>query len=207
MNHNDVRYILAKFTDKFDAPEEYDSRLTFAHQKNFAIQWERIQSTPEEQRDFSALRLLKVIMGDGMTPPLYVTNGLATLPSDYFGKESATVFYGGEEKSVEFLEDQEFDDRKRNYIEIPTPEFPIGNIQSNFIRFMPKSLQYVNFTYIKSPGTVHFGYTNQRRFIEYDPTTSIELPWDDEQIINIIVMVLQDLGLQVTPQQVKAAKQ
>ena len=138
---------------------------------------------------------------------LYVTNGLATLPSDYFGKESATVFYGGEEKSVEFLEDQEFDDRKRNYIEIPTPKFPIGNIQSNFIRFMPKSLQYVNFTYIKSPGTVHFGYTTARNFIEYDPTTSIELPWDDEQITNIIVMVLQDLGLQVTPQQVKNAKQ
>jgi hypothetical protein len=198
MNLNDVRYILAKFTDKADAPEELDARLTFGSNKNFAIQW--------EAKNWDALRLHKVVMG-GNTPPLYVTGGYAPLPTDYFGQESATVFYGTEEKSVEFLQDQEFDDRKRDYIEIPTVEFPIGNIQSNYIRFLPKSLQYVNFSYIKEPGTVHFAYTTTRGFIEYDPANSVELLWDDEQIANIIILVLQDMGIQATPEQVKKAKE
>ncbi len=202
MNLNDVRYVIAKFTDKLDAPEEFDVRIDFGHKKNFAIQW--------EAKNFDALRQFKVLMG-GETPPMMVAEGnqygYGYLPADYFGKSSGTVFYGGEEKLVEFLEDADFDDRKKNYIEIPTVEFPIGNVQSNFIRFLPKNIQHVNFSYIHSPQTIHFGYTTTRGFIEYDPATSVELPWDDEQIVNIIMMVLQDLGLQVTPQQVKEAKQ
>ena len=209
MNLNEVRYIIAKFTDKLDAPEEFDVRLNFGQAKNFSVQWEKIMATPPELRDFSAIRPFKVIMG-GQYPPLVLNKGnqysYAELPTDYFGKESGTVFYGGEEKPVEFLEDAEFDLRKRNYIEIPTAEYPIGNIQSNFIRFLPKTLQTVNFSYIHTPKSVHFAYKTDRGFIEYDPDNSSELLWDDEQVVNIIMYVLQDLGIEATPEQIKAKR-
>jgi len=202
MNLNEVRYTIAKLTDKVESPEELDVRLNFGHRKNFAIQW--------EAKNYDALRQFKVLMG-GQNQPMYVTQGnqfgYSLLPDDYFGKSSATVFYQGEEKDVEFLEDAEFDNRKRNYIEIPTVEYPIANVQSNFIRFLPKGLQYVNFSYIRSPEWVHFGYKTDRGFIEYDPVTSVELPWDDEQTVNIIVLILQDMGIQATPEQVKKAKE
>jgi hypothetical protein len=197
VNLNEVRYIISRFTDRADAPEEFDARINFGHNKNFSIQW--------EAKNWDALRPFKVVRG-GDTPPLYVTNGYSTLPSDYFGRASATVFYQGEEKPVEFLEDLDFDDRKSNPIEYPSIEYPIGNIQSARIRFLPKSLQYVNFSYIRSPEWVHFGYTNLRGFVEYDPVTSVELPWDDENTVAIILMVLSDMGIQATPDQVKKAR-
>jgi hypothetical protein len=198
---NDVRYTIARFTDKLDAPEEFDVRVNFAHRKNFAMQW--------DAKNFDALRLFKKASGWD-TPPLYVTagakEGYADLPADYFAKDSATVFYGQDERDIEFLDSGEFDNRKRNYIEIPTPEYPIACEQGIRLRVLPKNIQYINLSYFSKPELVHFGYTTSRGFVEYDPATSVELPWDDEQIINIIMMVLQDLGLEVTPEQVKKAK-
>lgn len=209
MDLNEVRYIIAKFTDKLDAPEEFDVRLNFGQAKNFAVEWGKIMATPPELRDFSAVRPFKTILG-GQNPPMVLNQGnqyaYAELPTDYFGKESGTVFYGGQEMPIDFLEDAEFDYRKRNYIEVPTAEYPIGNIQSNFIRFLPKTLQTVNFSYIHTPLPIHFAYTTNRGFIEYDPSNSSELLWDDENIYKIISYVLQDMGLQVTPEQVKAKK-
>ena len=199
MNLNDVRYTIAKFTDKLDAPEEFDVRVNFGHLKNFQVQW--------GLKNFIALRPFKTILG-GQTPPLMLTQGnqyaYGTLPDDYFGLESATVFFSGQEKDVEFLEDADFDNRKKNTIEIPDAENPIGNVQSNFIRFLPKGLQTVNLSYIHTPGKVHFAYKTDRGFIEYDPDNSVELLWDDEQIVNVIMYVLQDLGIEATPEQIKA---
>ena len=201
MDLNFIRYWIARLTDKVDAPEEFDARINFSQSQNFAEQW--------KGKNFMALRPFKTVLG-GQTPPLMLTQGnqnaYATLPSDYFGLESGTVFYAGEEKDIEFLEDNEFDNRKRNYIEIPTAEYPIGNIQSNFIRFLPKTLQTVNFSYIHRPLPVHFAYTTKRGFIEFDPVNSSAWLWDEEQTVNIIMIVLQEMGIGATKEQVKAKK-
>jgi len=206
MNLNDTRFVIARLADGVvESPEEFNVRLNFGHRQNFSNQWEKILATPEDQRDYSPLRYFKKVLG-GVTPPLYVSGGYADLPKDYFGKESATVFYGGEEKTVEFLEDKRFDERKKDAIEGVDPEYPLGNIQSNFIRFLPKSIQFVDFSYITAPKGVKFAYKSDRGFIEYDPVNSIELPWDEEQVTNIIMLILSDMGINKTREQVKKAQ-
>ena len=206
MNLNDIRFVIARLSNGvIEAPEEYNVRLNFAHRQNFSLQWKQILENPVDQRDYSPIRYFKKVLG-GQTPPLYVSGGYADLPKDYFGLESATTLYNGEEKTVEFLEDRLFDDRKKNAIEKIDPEYPIGNIQSNFIRFAPKTIQFVNFSYIVSPKDVLFAYKTDRGFIEYDPDKSVELPWDDDQITNIIMLILSDMGISKTREQVEKAK-
>ena len=196
-----VRYIISKFTDKAETPEELDARLNFAHGQLFAMRWKEL--------DMDSLRPFKKTMG-GETPPMMITTGnqfgYGLLPTDYFMWESASIMYGGEEKDVEFVEDDEWDNRKRNYIETPTFEFPITNMQSDRLRCLPRGIQYLNFSYIRKPEVIRFGYTKAKGFIEYDPATSVELPWDDANAIQIIIMVLQDMGVSATKEQVEKAR-
>jgi hypothetical protein len=192
MDYNDVRIRLARFL-KREAPEDMDARVN--------LQQGRLFSRLYEAQMFEGLRPFKKVLGDG-TPPLYVVNGSAKLPDDYFAKESGYIITDGGNYPLEFLEDNEFDDRRHNYIEIPDLEHPIGNLQPSTLRVLPQTVQYVLFSYFIAPPKVKYGYKRDRGFVEYDSTAAVQLLWNDEYITEIIIMVLETYGIQVTAEQV-----
>ena len=197
MNYNDVRQILARFTKLAEAPEELDARINLGQNQRF--------SQCYEAKDFESLRPFKVIRGEG-TPPLYALGGITTLPLDYFAVESAYIIKDGTSRQIEFVEDALWDNRKQNYIEVPNWDFPLGNLQANKLRVLPKTIQYIIMSYFTSPPAVKFGYTKDHGYIEYDPLSSVELLWNSENITEIIILVLRGLGISATPEQVKQAQ-
>ena len=199
MTYNNVRQILARFTKLPENPEELDARFNLGQDQRFAQCY--------EAKDFESLRPFKAIHGESDTTPLYVINGRATLPDDYFAYESATIIKDGASRQVEFVEDEEWDNRKQNYIEIPNWDYPLGNLRFTYMRILPKDIQYVILSYFTAPVPVKFGYTKAHGYVEYDPTVGVEPLWNDENMTAIILLVLQGYGIQATKEQVKQAQQ
>ena len=198
MTINLVRQILARFTQLDENPEELDARINLAQNQRFAQCY--------EQKDFESLRPFKANAGEDNVP-LYVINGRATLPGDYFAYESATIIKDGVSRQLEFVEDAEFDNRKQNYIEIPNWDYPLGNLHYSYMRVLPKDIQYILLNYFIAPPDVKFGYTKAHGYVEYDPLTSVDLMWNAENVTAIILLVLQGLGIKATAEQVKQASQ
>ncbi len=156
----------------------------------------------KEERD---LFQFKVKKGEG-SPPLYVTNGFATTPSDFYYFLSMNAPKGGEYPRVRKCNDELFEYLRRSKIEYPTEDYPICRFVGTEIQFLPITVLYVNFVYYKNPPSPVFGYTTTDGYLEYDASTSVQLDWDETDQIKIIQLVLQDLGVMATLDQIKKAK-
>jgi len=196
MKLDKIRDILINFIQKDWKKAEFETGLHFAQMKYF-------MSALDKGDD---LYQFKVMKGE-TSPPLYVVNGRADIPADFFrsvDKESSmTVPIGGKKYPVRGCNDGMWDYLVNSPIEFPTIEYPICNFQETFVRFEPKTIQYVNWTYYASPAEPVFGVKYNRGFTEYDPTTSTELNWSEDQIVYIIQIMLQDLGVMATVEQIK----
>ena len=197
MTNFEIANIIGEFTTRRLQPEDYDSVANFAQGVRFR------QCLDEGDED--SLRPFKVSMGtDNDSPPLYVSSlGISDLPSDYYHYRSLTHFYKGVEYNVEVLDDQEFDHRKSHRIEVPTGEYPVACFRGVRIYFQPKTLQYVNMDSVFFPPEVHFAVDKTKGWAKYDATNSVEFMWDDRNVIQIIIIMLQSLGITANEQQVK----
>jgi len=156
------------------------------------------------EKDLQALRQFKAVMGDG-TPPLYVINGTATIPTDFFSFESAYYRNGTELIPINFLEDADYDRLITHKIEYPTDGYPIGNIQSNYIRILPKTIKFVVFSYFTKPTPITYKVTETRGFIEFDNTDNTgTVKWDEANVVLLIQYILQSLGIIINQQEIKS---
>ena len=56
----------------------------------------------------------------------------------------------------------------------------------------------VDFTYIKFPTKPVFAYTITNGYVEYDSVNSVELEWDEVNQLDILYILLSDLGVVAT---------
>jgi hypothetical protein len=197
MELNKIRDILINFTQRDWKKEEFENGLHFAQMKYFLIAFNRGDD----------LYRLKVSKG-GTEPPLYVTGGEATIPSDFFKntdpESSMNVPVGGKKYPVRICNDGLFDYLVNSPVEYPTIEYPICVFRGTKVHFNPTTIQFVNWTYYTSPVAPVFGVDYSRGFTEYVSATSTQLNWNDDDIIFIIQIFLQDLGIIKTPEEIKA---
>jgi hypothetical protein len=114
-----------------------------------------------------------------------------------------TVIVGGEQKQVEILDGGTFDNRKSHKIEVPDLAHPIATFMSTYIKFLPKNVQFVNFTYLGTPTPVHYATQSVFGFPQYDSVNSAELLWDESDQIEIIKIALQELGVIASQEDIK----
>lgn len=104
-------------------------------------------------------KFIKHMGSDSTTMPLVIAStGMATVPSDYLHWIDMTFIYNSVERQVEILDGFVFNERKSNAIEEPTRRYPIATFGGTTIRFAPKNLQFVNFTYFRAPATPFYDY-------------------------------------------------
>jgi hypothetical protein len=140
-------------------------------------------------------------MDGGLLPLLHFTNGRAPIPIDYEGNPQMLTPWG---TLVNIVDDAQYQDLIGHQIEYPDRDHVIVNFKSNFIRCEPKDIRYLNFTYVAKPTPVVFGYKTDRGFVEYDSASSTELLWNDQNIIQIIILVLQSFGVVASQQEVQS---
>ena len=197
MNLGEIRDIIVQFSDAGKQPEDFNSLLHWASSELFAMKF--------AQGDKVALAPFQANRGDG-TVPLFVVNGIATLPDDYHGWPEMSVVYDGTYHRVKIVDNKFWNIHKASSIEYPDKKYPIARIEENQVRVLPKTTQYIILDYLKKPRVPVFGWTNTNGFVEYDPTTSTELEWEDAQQVEIIVMILSSLGVAVTKEQINDRK-
>jgi hypothetical protein len=143
-----------------------------------------------------------VKMGEG-SMPLIVSNGQVSLPDDYFRLLSATAQVGSEYYRIRPCDSFTFDYLRQSPIEYPTTEYPILRIIGDVVQFLPITVLYVNFIYYRVPTAPVWGYTVSEGVMQYDATSSTELEWDEDDQVGIIQVLLQDLGVIVSQEQIR----
>jgi hypothetical protein len=149
----------------------------------------------------------KVHMGKSGTVPLYVdAYGYATTPSNLYYPSTMTYLkseaHGLTYKPIDILDDQAWVDRVDDALTAPSVNRPVANFQVSYIRFSPIKNAWVEFIYLKYPDDPVFGYTQDRGFIEYDSANSTELEWDEANQVDIIAIMLSDLGVNMGRQDI-----
>jgi hypothetical protein len=195
MDLNQIRNILVNFTQNEWTPVQLESELHNAQLKFMDL-------SIKQERD---LFQFKVKKGEG-SPPLYVTDGIATIPTDFYYFLSMNVPNLGTYSPVRKCDDELFNYLRNSSIEYPTEEYPICRFIETEIQFLPTSVLYVNFTYYSNPPSPVYGYTLLNGYLEYDSTASVQLDWDETDQAKIIQIVLQDLGVVGTLEQIKTGK-
>lgn len=195
MTHETIINILSLFTVEPLPTELYCDRYHDAQLKLFAVKY--------GERNDMALRKFKKVMGANDTMPLIVTAGIAPIPDDYFARKSGWYYYNGDKVQINFVEDYQYDALLTNKTEYPTAEFPIANIQSNYIRFNPTTVNHVTFSYYTKPEVPVYAVTYTQGYAEFDAENSSEVLWTEGDIPALIQLILQSFNINATQTEIK----
>lgn len=211
MNINDVHNVILFYLNKdqqaFITHEEIDETLDRAQMTLFDqyhTNPKTAVNTPVEtygasQRIDDALSVFKqkYTFNSVATP-----NGIITLPSNYqhlialytttYNSTLARNIYS----AVQVLSEDELIERLESQVIPVSTEDPVAIMNSqNMIQLFPEVPSTGAVYYFKRPAVPVFGYTQAGRNITYNPLTSTQLEWKDQDINNIIVIALQYYGL------------
>ena len=194
MTLDQVRETIANFAPSIKrTPEQFETALNNAQLKYYR----QLFDQGDERRQF------KHVAGEA-TPPLVVINGKALLPSDYFRWLGAYHFVDHAKRRVRIVDDKAYNELVDSTIEYPTLEYAIANMQGDYMRVLPLGIQYVMLDYLSLPKSVVYGWDDSEGVVQYDPSSSVELDWDDYDIVGIIMVMLADIGIAVSRTQVEA---
>ena len=218
LNLDNIRNILHIFIQRKNpdfelSMEGYNHLLQLANLKQFKIktglpeEYQPGMPLPRQVIDFTTklsedIRQFKVSMGEGDIAPLMVNNtGFAEIPSDIYYPSSMSYKYvtnsGMKIKIVNIENDLNWNKKLASSIMFPTLKNPIANFQSNYIRFNPVNVQYINFVYVRYPLSPVFAYEDSLGYNKYDPDSSTELEWSEMNKVDIISIMLGMIGINV----------
>ena len=187
---------ILQFKKKLGIPEQYSPGMP--------IPREVVEIT---QRNMGDLRPFKKVLGERDYGPLIVDKfGYTNIPSDFVYYTSFYYFNteDGETSQVDIdaVTDKQWSERVSHAIEYPDRDYPICNIVANKIRFNPKSLRQVLMSYYRWPVTPIYkmGYSLLYDMEVYDEVNSVQLEWDDMNIYDIIILMLDFFGVKMAAQ-------
>lgn len=129
--------------------------------------------------------------------------GVITNPSNYQDMLAMTVTTFDTftvVRPVEVVPDDELADRLCSQVNPPSLTNPIVVRTSNDDwQLYPKVQHIGTMVYLAKPTAPVFGYTLMSgRVIVYDPLTSVQLEWNDKDILSIILLALNGLGINLS---------
>ena len=155
---------------------------------------------PNETKGFETKNQISEVMERYIYPDISIvlTGGTASCPVGYNRKVS--LYYKDDLSNkipIEFVTNEEFDERKNHPNKQPTTTNPIARIRgtSPNIDVLPISITPVYMTYIKRPATPVLGLKLENGIMVYDSTSSTQLDLDYEYYIDIIRIILKYLGV------------
>lgn len=156
------------------------------------------------QKVFDDLRVFQT------TAQLQVSStGQASYPTDYWHMTSVRyrAFVNGancdtpgvnNERDVDLVDNDKVTKRLNSVIVNPTPKYPICTLYSTYIQFYPINLMQVRLDYLRKPLTPFWNSTVVNNRNIYSPTGSVDLevPFDCDN--EVIALICQMLGLNIS---------
>lgn len=156
---------------------------------------------PEVTRIISeTLRPFMVFMGKDGEAPLFITDGYANIPSDYYYPLSmwhTLITEAGvkKEKKIEIVTDAKWETVVSSAVIYPTRTRPYCNFKSDFIQFEPKEIKRAKFSYIRKPVQPIFALKETEDGYVYDAQNSVQLEWNELDQLDIINLFVGQLGI------------
>jgi hypothetical protein len=214
--HNTILFILDKEQDGFVTHGEIDDMLDRAQLVLFNQYYNnpkvpaaaQPQSYTQNQRVHDSLSAFKQLhtFTTANTP-----SGVLTLPNDFMNLLSlyTTVYNNTLSRNVysavQILPEDELIVRLESQVIPVSADEPIGIMnKENKIQLFPELTSNGGVYYLRRPVKPVFGYTQSGRTITYNPTPynvstqptgSIQLEWHTNDVMNIIMIALQYIGI------------
>ena len=131
------------------------------------------------------------------------SQGKAQRPSDFVQTSSIRFFNDKKQTDVRFVRDNNLGGYLDSALLEPTKKYPIYCIYDNYLQFYPKDLMRVSFTYLRKPATPVWGYTIVNGRPVYDPLTSTDVDFPDENINEITSRIVSLMGINIREPQVQ----
>lgn len=121
-----------------------------------------------------------------------VTDGIVSLDSWFYIED----FFTESSRTSEIISRQEVSNRVRDPQLKPTEKDVVAHLVSKGLKIYPASVRKIHILYIRQPKTPVFAVkTGSDMRPEYDTDASVELEWDDGAKLDILHMILADLGV------------
>ncbi len=129
--------------------------------------------------------------------------GKANKPTDFVQTSSVRYWYGTKQVEVQMINDGSISTYTGSELFTPTKYNPIYCVYGDRIQFYPKDLGRVEFTYLRTPATPVWGYTTSvsGRPV-YDPTTSVDFEFPEENINEIVMRICSLWGVSIRENQI-----
>ena len=116
-------------------------------------------------------------------------------------------FYTDESISPEIISQQELSGRIRHPIRIANAKYPYAINISKGLKVYPDTISKITVNYYRKPLTPTFLTTvDVNGDLVYNPS-SVELEWKDENKLDILHLILEDVGVNIERQEVSALAQ
>jgi len=185
------------FKQRYGLPEEYVPGMPIP-KMGYEI-------TQKMKDDLRACKEIKYLTVDA--------NGIMQIPDDYVHKTAITyekivnkccgeapdVF----PKPVDIIDDDKWAERCDNSIKFPSLDFPIANFLKDSIRFMPKNLKNVQFSYLRYPKRPVWGYITLNGVEQYNANSSTNFEWNEILFTDISRIILGYLSINLRDDELK----
>jgi len=108
-------------------------------------------------------------------------------------------WYTDDSKSAEIISQQELGMRINHPIRKATIKYPFAIIISKGLRVWPDTVERINISYYRTPEAPTFAtkVNATTGALEYDGSNSNELEWADHNKLDILYMIMQDIGVNI----------
>lgn len=132
--------------------------------------------------------------------------GLLTYPAEYGNTEAIYTEVDGTFTSITTILHTELMNAVNSAL-YPIAENPRYIEENDGVQIYPKTLHTVDFHYLSVPTTPFIGYTLSGSVIVYDAGTSVQLQFDRQYWLHIMLRAMPYIGVNLTDQDVSALSQ
>lgn len=203
-----MQKILRKNQQGYLSPSDFNNFINQASNGLFneyrgAKPTEYVKGLPTSQKGYDRTKFLMETLTPFVTldASLVITNGSAPKPSDLC--ETLALNSTGAIQGIKIIGLDRWASYANSLIDTPTIEYPICKESESSYVFLPASgIVSPKVSYLKSPTAAVWNYTIDSGRPTYNPTGSVNLEWDETQILNIIMRAISLMGISIKDQQV-----
>lgn len=126
--------------------------------------------------------------------------GVADVPADYVAfsscyfnqevKKNCDTAVSVKPRAIEFLPDAVWADRVSSTIKYPTEKYPVAKWFGEKIQFLPETMGYVNFSYLRKPATPFLAVeTDENNDYVYLPVESTQIEFPQVCLPDVAAMI------------------
>jgi hypothetical protein len=205
--YQDIHSIAAKQQHGAPSPEDFDRYANLANIDLYNYYVEPIKDYYQLGKAIPKRSVgLNKVIDQALRPfftlfqPRPVVSGQAHLDINVEYIDAVTSTYEGKQVPIKWIPFDKVADYQNSTIDEPTPAYPVYTDAPSSIFVYPSDTPSVYLSYLKTPVTVHWGYSIVSGRPVYNLSTSVDFEWAPVQKRDLIARICKYLGMSIRDQ-------